>query len=263
MDCYCYKPFGYSYVITIIILIFFCVLALIVAMTNWFLDSTSLEPEVQFSLIVCMPGNCKNEYLVIFRVGGASDHFDFENSYIDFQLLTDDFEPIGIPIRFACNKLPDRDCGEMHLVIGRITPMPQVLAVRANHSCLDNLLFFYDLTVVDLADGVTVVQEEAINQYVTYDSKIFTPRDGDEQLFVKPDSSYKLTRCQSVTVGLVLTAFTCLFIAALMRYLDVYVHWHNPRKSGLGASLTIIIALILNLLLYFVLVWIYKSSANR
>ena len=99
VDCYCHEQYHYSYVLTAVIIIIFILVYLILLSIIYCNETLPLETEVQYNMILCMPGHNTYEYLTVFRIGPASDGFDYKNSYIDFQLFSSTTESIGIPIR--------------------------------------------------------------------------------------------------------------------------------------------------------------------
>src|SRR5699024_10089424 len=86
----------------------------------------SSEPEVQLNLILCVAALAKYEYLIVFRVGPATDGFDYNTGHIDFQLMTDQNESVGAPVRFSTDKLTDPICSELHMYVMTISPLPLI-----------------------------------------------------------------------------------------------------------------------------------------
>ena len=127
------------------------------------------EPEVQVNMILCMVGHSTNDYLVMFRVVPAtpiaSTWDESCPDYIDFQLLTIDNEPIGIPCRYAANFVQDQ-CLEMHMLVCRISPLPPITALLAYNSNPNSVLLLYDFSIVDLITN-QMVQVEVINRPIS------------------------------------------------------------------------------------------------
>lgn len=84
-------------------------------------------------------------------------------------------EAIGQTIRFSCRNLPNQMCAEMHMYVGRISPMPPITGIRASHNDAHNLLHFQDFAVINLRGVYTLVQEETIDQFITSEPSIFRP----------------------------------------------------------------------------------------
>lgn len=86
------------------------------------------------SAYLCKDGNIEFEYRIIFRVGCPSAAFDMNKAFIDLELLGPEKENLSDLVRFNLAKLPNRICGEMHLLLGRMNEIPTIYGIRARHS---------------------------------------------------------------------------------------------------------------------------------
>lgn len=84
-------------------------------------------------MILCHEDNAQFEYNLILRVGCPTPNFDMKKGYIDFEILGENDEITGNPVRFDCSLLPDRICGEMHCLIGSMAPLPNITGIRISH----------------------------------------------------------------------------------------------------------------------------------
>src|SRR5699024_9760712 len=88
---------------------------------------------------------------------------------------------MGYPIRFDLKQLPDPVCGEMHLLIGRISEMPKISGIAANHNDKFGSIFLYEYVLVDLSDD-SVLEIRKFNTYLTNRRTIYRgmPWTGDK-----------------------------------------------------------------------------------
>ena len=131
VECYCFID-SKGYVLVLIEFVAAWILLLVILVYSTLCNQDSREPEMQVNMVLCVAGKSSYEYLVVFRVGLATDGFNYNTNYIDLQLLTDNDEPIGSPLRYSCAKLPDQMCAEMHMLVGRVSPMPTITGIKVN-----------------------------------------------------------------------------------------------------------------------------------
>src|SRR5699024_4485171 len=77
--------------------------------------------------------------------------------------------------RYSCANLFGQMCAEMHMLIGRTSPLPLISKVQANHCDPLNLLHFQDFVVINLRGQCVLMQEETIDQFITSDPQVFQP----------------------------------------------------------------------------------------
>lgn len=248
---------GYLLVVIFIIILFALIIASLLCQSRRKLQ----VPEVQYNAQLCMPAQTSYEYVVILRVGPVVDNMAFDTAYVDFQLFSHNGDDghLGVPCRFSCQPIGDNMFTEMSMIIGRLTQLPPVVSVSAQHSERGRLLFFYGLSIVNLADN-RVIQNEKIGQYIGQDLRRF-PLGGQDgqgadtryQEYEPQLVSFLLGRLDSyemieVILGAValITSFTMLVLQATGVHTDYY-HWRKTTVllGAIGAgscvlSLTIV-----------------------
>lgn len=220
------------------------------------------DPEVQFALVLCMPGHATFEYLVIFKVGLATEDFDYQSTFIDLQLLGIDDEAgkspsglfffflthikpaVGLTVRYSASNLIDPICSEIHMIICRITPLGTITGVRASHSAQGCLLRIYEMTVINLREDNTVkdtvIQEETFQQFISSETSIIRPLT-EEMVKVFKQTGTAHCQLESLLFSLTCTekiAFTqlvicltsCLVMLAHTKF-HYYAHWKNIGES--------------------------------
>ncbi len=160
------------------------------------------QSEVQLNMILCNPNRAKYHYLVVFRLGFATDGFPYESAHLDLQLLSESAEPIGQTSRFACRHLsPNRMVSEVLMRIFSVIPLPLVTGVRARHSDPFNLMHFQGFSVFDIQGRSMLIriQEETIDQFITCESTVFVPLSRLQKLDIEVTKKCTMTSSTSVT----------------------------------------------------------------
>ncbi|KAJ6218682.1 hypothetical protein RDWZM_004494 [Blomia tropicalis] len=281
IQCYCAINHDGNIIIIVETIIIWFILTCILIF-NWFWGEGTANPEIQLNLNLCMPGQSTHEYLAIFRVGPATDGFDYENSHIDIQLLTTRDEPVGIPMRFSCSKFPDRFFSELHMLICRLSAIPPITAMRINHSDTFNLMYILDFSVISLRDGNLVIQEETIDQFITSDPRLIrlesallslskscrtsemsnhTLKPKDQSWF--PLIAFTMSWPEIVAFSVFVVGFQSAEVMAARLDLDCYHYWHDFNKSIFQYAVCVISISALTIVLLGLIEWYYLKVIKR
>ncbi|OTF83071.1 hypothetical protein BLA29_007103, partial [Euroglyphus maynei] len=226
-----------------------------------------------------MSENAIHEYLLVLRVGCPSHDFDLNNSYIDFEILGQKDELIGSPVRFDCSRLSDIVCGEMHCIIKRLTPMPPIQGIRANHSnrlqstksfSKSSAIFFYEFELRDRTAGVEeekVVDFRLILDYIEFRPRIFRgfiPKNLNDDAGVYPEipilEMSTLEMAIFACMVIVLSGTLCM----LLEYGNLYLFKRQERHGSLyrsGQDLVFVAPVVLLMLMGNI--FVYKYNIKR
>ena len=228
-------------------------------------------PEVQLNLVLCQMGGWTHEYLVIFRVGPASDGFDYRHAFVDLQLLTGNDEEVGIPMRYRAATLLAAanavGASEMHMIVCRRIPMAPISGIKANHSVPGAFLPLTSMTVIDLlGDGGTgiTLQEETFCQCIEYQMSILRPlSDAMVQALRQsrpppspssphrqpPVSLLRLTRRERMAFILFGFGVTALKTMIARRYMPLYRDWKDVGQTMTGFFIVAFVLIAFNVVL--------------
>ncbi|KAI2799853.1 hypothetical protein BLOT_014281 [Blomia tropicalis] len=251
------------------LIIFIGLVAIIGTIINDYIKSNSTlgQPEEQFNMILCHEHNAPYQYNLVFRVGCPSDNFDMKNGFVEFIILGPEDEPIGTPVRFDCSLIPDRICGEMHCLIGRISPMPKINGIRAYHGDRDGTIFLYEYVLFDLIEEnvieITSYHEYLTNQPKTYRGTPLTNEDGEE-VGLYPE----LPLMEWTNIELVIFSFFILMangsMVMLLEYYNIYPAKIKDQQGSLYRSLLdVLISLIPCVFLLGIVTLTYKYCIKR
>lgn len=226
------------------------------------------EPEKQINLVACMAENAEYEYKVVFQVGCPTGDFSMKRNYIDFEIIGPDNEVMGTPVRFQCARLQNKIFGEMHCLVGRISPMPPLQGIRAVHSdARGNSIYFYEYYVADLKTD-KLLERLIVHDYITNSSKVFRGRrvhHGEQEEDV---NIFPALPVPELGIGemLVLLSHSTMFTFMLAMLFEVFSLYLFDRHSAgsLWRSLQCIafVAPIV-LLELFVLILVFKYYIKR
>jgi hypothetical protein len=217
------------------------------------------EPEIQLSLIMCSARTAKYQYEIVFRVGCPSDNFDLQKTTIDIEIIGPQQQPIGTIIRFSANKLTDPVIADMRCLMGRLTPIPKIESIRANHSGRSNSdIFFYEFTVRELhTTDKKVIQSMAINDYIkSYSTNFKGEPKGEDQMGYYPD--IPLPELTYFEIQLIV-----FFVTAIMAIVCMFLPKPLRRDSLLDSLISVILSSIVTLLIQTVVIYLYKYQIKK
>ena len=218
--------------------------------------------EVQTSLVMSSVKTYIHQYTVLFRIGCASDNFDFKRTTIDVELFGPEREQIGAMIRFPCAKLTDPVDSYLKINMGRITTMPQIEAIGIRHSGrADAKIYLFWLRVFEV-DEKTGAEKELqlmkIFEYVHHYNKIIL-YESDREAKYPPIPTPRLEVWEILVVVFWITGLISFLTFVTMTYLigeDTRTEKGLVYVSGISTVLATIIALIG--LIFYILLYKYK-----
>ena len=186
------------------------------------------EPEEQFNVVLCQEDAVKFEYNFILRVGCPTANFDINHGYIDLEVYEGKDNMIGCPVRFDCSLLPDRICGEMHCLIGRVTPMPPISYIRISHGDKNGSIFLYEYILISLPEE-QIMEVRRFNTYLTnkatdYKGKVVTDTvQGGEFCSFPIIPQIKWTTIELAIISSVIIMFTGSVVLIIEYYNNLYI----------------------------------------
>jgi len=225
------------------------------------------EPEMQINLVLCQEDNAEYEYTVVFRVGRPTPTFDIKNAYIDFEILGPKDEVIGCPVRFDCSLLPDPIYGEMHCVVGRVTPMPAITGICAYHNDRTGQIFLYEYVLQDCDDNVIEVRRFHVyltHKRTTYRGKPFTgeEEEANENVDTPELPLMQWTNTEIVVISSLIVSFVGAMVM-LAEYFDAYPVDEKQDGSLNRALFDVLYTSPLALALLAVVALLYKYYFKR
>lgn len=152
------------------------------------------------------------------------------------------------------------------MIIARITPMPNVEFVKANHSEEECSIFFYNFTVIDLHNEGTVIQEETINQYILYESTFFYPRNKSD--ITSPnttefDSLFALGSYDLIAISVFISSFIMLYLMVFKAFLHQCEAWHQIKLCSMQVLTSVVSCALVSLIVLFFLVNLHKYYLKK
>lgn len=240
--------------------------------------TTPIEPEEQIQYMLCMSENAIYEYLLILRVGCPSQDFDRNNSYIDFEILGQKDEVIGSPVRFDCSRLSDIVCGEMHLILRRLTPMPTIQGIRASHSnrlqssktSKSASIFFYEFELRDRTESEEqVVDFRLMLDYIEFRPRIFrgfVPKNLNDDTMVGVYPEIPILELSPLEIA-IFAAFAIVMsgtFCILLEYGNLYLINQKQKQGSLYRSLQdLLFAGPVVMLVLMGNIFVYKYNIKR
>lgn len=125
--------------------------------------------------------------------------------------------------------------GEMHCRIGRITPMPRIMGIRANHATNSKMsnsnatLFFFE---IELIENNQSIEKQLIMDMITSKPKIFRGQP------TKEDTKFPIIEFNLIEVSIIacFTITSIGFIICICEYCSPY-HFEKLEKATILRSI--------------------------
>ena len=196
------------------------------------------EPQEELIMVLCNEDDAVYQYAITFRVGNPTSNFDMKQSFIDIEILEAEDVVQGCPVRFACSHLPDRVCSSLVVLIGRISPLPDITGIRINHNDTHGTIFLYEFVIKDLLDDDKVIEIRKFNTYLTnrktiYRGTTWNGGDDDDQADYYPDLPVlEWTYLELITISV----FMVMLVNFAVMLID-YFNWYPNSMAQQDGSL--------------------------
>ena len=215
----------------------------------------------QYIAICCDENDFRYKYLAIFRIGPTTYGFNFEQSYIDIQLMGENNETIGIPQRYSTSNIANRSTlSSLYLNIDRLSPMPPITGIMISHSDGKNLIYFQDFTLINKFSSDHSVEKTQsksflIGRYITNEPIIMSFKEHSMERLRKIESDWRelivvdeLAQPEFLSIN----SFIMALISILTIYCRVGLHLFTYYRHFGRITLEIVIyVLIVSCLLLF------------
>ena len=210
------------------------------------------QMEQQLSLVLCSPRNLRHQYIILFRIGCASEDFDWINANIDIELFGSNKTLIGPMVRFSAARLTDPVDSYMKIIMGRIVPIPKIESIHIAHTGIKGTkIFLFWVKVFELSEkGENEIQFMKINDYVESKQKF---------LLEYKNKSVIIPEIPTPTLTLVdVVPIICLSTSLIATCAQLFLSSIGSDSKYLWISSTVALSSMIALSVQTIYIWIYK-----